>query len=68
MAAADLLAECEAAISACMKSQEYQIADRQQRRAMLKDLLDTHKYFSGLVQESSGCGMSSLGTLDPPSG
>ncbi len=64
MSAADLLAECESAISATMVSQEYRVADRDQRRALLGDLT---RFRRELMQEIQGGGqMATLGQVDRP--
>lgn len=67
MAAADLLAECEAAISACMKSQAYTVADRQQQRARLDELRILRRELMREVSAgANGGSMASLCQLDPP--
>ena len=67
MAAADLLAECEEAISACLKSQAYTVAERSQQRAQLSQLQEMHKYLSELVQVGLvGGQMASVGQFESP--
>lgn len=66
--AADLLEAANEAILACMKSQEYQIANRRQQRAMLRDLIAARAEFAREVQESGNSGsMASLGEILRPS-
>lgn len=68
MAAADLLAECEAAISACLKSQAYATGDGlKQERARLAELQDLRRQLLSEVQESANGGQwCSVGQIDPP--
>ncbi len=68
MAAADLLAETEAAISACLQSQAYTVGERQQQRARLAELQSFRKELIAEVQAGGGCGrMATLGQIDRPS-
>lgn len=67
MTAAELLAECEEAISACLKSQAYTVAERSQRRAELDKLMATRRELMQEVQVSSSGGqMASVGQIDYP--
>lgn len=66
MAAADLLTEIEAAISRTLVSQEYAIANRSQKNAMLKDLMAARRELLQEIQEGSSSGQwASVGTIDP---
>ncbi len=67
MAAADLLAECEAAISACFKSQAYTVGERQQQRAQLDRLMAARRMLADEVSAGSGGGsMAQLCQVDQP--
>lgn len=67
MAAADLLAECEAAISACLKSQAYTVAERSQQRAQLDQLRLLRRDLLDEVQVGANGGqMASVGQIDRP--
>jgi len=67
MAAADLLAECEAAISACLKSQSYSVAERSQQRAQLSQLQALRKDLLSEIQEGANGGMmASVCQIDEP--
>lgn len=65
--AAELLAETETAISACLSSQSYSVAERSQQRAQLAQLKDFRTQLLGEVQESRNGGMiSSICEIDRP--
>lgn len=65
--AAELLAECEAAISATLKSQEYSSKGLAQKRAQLSELRQLRRELIAEVREESanGGGMSSVGQIHP---
>jgi len=67
--AAELLAETEAAISACLKSQAYSIRSRSQQRARLAELMAARRELLGETQEAStnSGSMATVGQIDPPS-
>jgi DNA repair ATPase RecN len=67
--AAELLAECEAAISAAMQSQEYDSKGLRQKRARLAELNQLRRELIAEIREESanGGGMSSVGMIHPPS-
>ncbi len=59
--AAELLAETNTAISACLASQSYSVAERSQQRAQLAQLTAFRKELLGEVQENRNGGqMASL--------
>jgi hypothetical protein len=68
MTAAELLEETNTAISRCLSSQAYSIAEREQRMA---DLDALRKLRAELIQEvaesENGGQWSSVGQIDPPS-
>ena len=67
MAAADLLAEVEAAISKCLQSQAYEYGGRKQQQAALRDLMQARKDLLQEVSESENSGqMCSLGQINRP--
>lgn len=67
--AAELLAECEAAISATLKSQEYGSKGLSQKRAQLSQLQQLRRELIAEIREeaANGGGMSSVGMIHPPS-
>jgi hypothetical protein len=67
VSASDLLAETEAAISACLKSQAYTIGEREQQRARLSELRELRRDLLQEVQagNAGGC-MATLGQVDYP--
>lgn len=65
--AAEMLAEVEAAISACLNAQSYSVADRQKTSARLDELRNFRRELIAEVKESSHGGqMSSVGQIDAP--
>lgn len=65
--AADLLTEVNTAISACLQSQAYTIAERSQQRAKLSELQAFRRELLQEVQESANGGQwASVGQIDPP--
>ena len=65
---AELLAECNAAISRCLNAQSYTIAERTKNMADLAQLQALRKELMAEVQNSSNGGqMASVGMIDRPS-
>lgn len=63
--AAELLAETNTAISACLASQSYSVAERSQQRAQLSQLRDFRKDLLGEIQENRNGGqMASVIQVD----
>lgn len=68
MAAADLLAEVESAISACLTSQQYTARGRSQQRARLAELTALRRELQSEVNEAStnSGSMSTVCQIDHP--
>lgn len=65
--AAELLAEVDTAISACLTSQSYTLRGRTQQRALLRDLMAARKDLLVEVQDGSNSGqMASICEMVPP--
>ena len=66
--AAELLAECETAISACLTAQAYDIAGRRKQMAQLRELREFRQQLKDEIEAGSGNGsMCSLGIQVEPS-
>jgi septal ring factor EnvC (AmiA/AmiB activator) len=66
--AQQLLDETNDAISACLKSQSYTVAERSQQRAKLQELQQFRTQLLQEIQDGSGGGqMSSVGQINRPS-
>lgn len=67
--ASQLLTECENAISACLKAQDYTVAGRQKRMAELRELRILRQELKDEVANASdgGGSMATLGQVVEPS-